>query len=144
MTFSYIPEAFYSIFISAPNHTEFSEMVFCYPGVTTNISAFLSRNLITYTWVVTPTTIPDVYTFVLEAVFETTVPLPVLTIDPAALDISKLKCSPNTLVNFSIPLHEFDLRPRYHEPRTNSRGQRGTGFPVSSLFDFHTTHACSY
>jgi hypothetical protein len=52
--------------------------------------------------VVVPTDFADTYTFTLEAIFETNVPLPVLLITPNVLDIPTLECSPYTIIQFNI------------------------------------------
>ncbi len=48
---------------------------------TNEVTAFISRQTVTYQWTVVPTSIPDNYNIQLQAVFETEVPIPVVTID---------------------------------------------------------------
>src|SRR5690606_16897885 len=40
-------------------------------GYNTTQTVFLPKQVVSYVWTVTPTTVPDVYVFTLEAVFET-------------------------------------------------------------------------
>lgn len=86
----------------------YKNFVYVLPGTTpTFASVFLSRNLVTYTWIVTPTEIDDVYIFTLEADFETHVPVPILTIEPNVLDLRVLECTPFTRIDFNITNHGF-------------------------------------
>ena len=57
------------------------------PNQTNPVVAFLPDNLVSYTWVVTPTTIPDNYDFTLTTTFQTQVPWPVITINPGAINL---------------------------------------------------------
>jgi hypothetical protein len=51
------------------------------PGITA-IRAFLPCQTVRYTFTVVPTTVEDRYTLTVESVFETQVPIPVITVDP--------------------------------------------------------------
>ena len=46
-----------------------------YGNQTTEVSVFVARKLVSYMWVVTPTTIPDQYTINLQSTFDTQVPV---------------------------------------------------------------------
>ena len=54
---------------------------------TFDLRAFLPREMVSYRWQVTPTTVPDRYEFVLQTTFETYVPIPVVTVDPGSIDL---------------------------------------------------------
>ncbi|MBN2512291.1 MAG: hypothetical protein JXB18_05085, partial [Sedimentisphaerales bacterium] len=55
------------------------------------ITAFMPRNLVRYEWTVTETEIEDHYELILETVFDTSVPAPVITIEPAKIDLAKMQ-----------------------------------------------------
>ena len=57
------------------------------------VSVFLPRSLVSYTWIVVPTEVQDVYSFTLEATYETYVPAPVVTITPMVLDLNQLEAA---------------------------------------------------
>src|SRR5205807_69612 len=44
---------------------------------------------VTYSFTVTPTTVADQYTFTIDSTFETQVPIPVVTLEPASLDLGQ-------------------------------------------------------
>lgn len=105
--------------MKAANHSYYKNFIYVFPGsIPTVITAFLSRQLVTYTWIVTPTTIEDEYLFTLDAgikiyinflmiVFETYVPFPLLTVVPNVLDLKVLECTPYTRIDFNITNHGF-------------------------------------
>jgi subtilase family serine protease len=70
------------------------------PGITT-VTAFLPRQTVRYTFTVVPTTVEDRYTLTVESVFETQVPIPVITIDPPSLDLSLFE-GDEFQVNFTL------------------------------------------
>jgi len=88
-TFSNLTEAYYIVDVSADGHAPFRESALVPAGATTNIDAFLTRQTVSYDFTVTPTTVADTYTFVINSTFETQVPIPVVTIDPASLDLAQ-------------------------------------------------------
>jgi hypothetical protein len=45
-------------------------------GEGANVTVFIPKQVVSYTWVVVPTQIEDKYIFILEATFETYVPIP--------------------------------------------------------------------
>ena len=71
----------------ASNHGGFGTTVLVPANQTTNVTAFLPVNLVSYSWVVTPTEIPDDYEFTLTTTFQTQVPWPVVTINPGAINL---------------------------------------------------------
>lgn len=102
--FSGITEANYNLNVRADKHGEFRSPVLVESADTTEVTAFLPRQAVTYTWVVAPTDIPDKYDFKLESTFETDVPMPVVTVDPPSLDLSKITAD-KTQINVTIANH---------------------------------------
>ncbi len=85
-----LPESYYEVTVRAEKHRDYTANIAIVPGRTKILSAFLPRQLVTYTWTVVPTEIEDHYEFVLETKFETNVPVPVVTIEPALFDLNKV------------------------------------------------------
>ena len=75
VTFSAIAAGNYVVAVSAENHEGAQQSISVYGNQTTEVSVFVARNLVSYTWVVTPTTIPDQYTINLQSTFDTQVPV---------------------------------------------------------------------
>ncbi len=90
VSFPALREGYYRIKASAEKHGGFDQTIFVKPGVTNEISAFLQRQTVTYTWSVVPTEILDRYRIVIETEFETNVPAPVVTIEPSYIDLAAL------------------------------------------------------
>ena len=87
--FTNLTEAYYQVNVTASRHSSFRQSALVAAGMTTNVAAFLVRQTVTYSFTVTPTTVPDQYTFQINSTFEAQVPVPVVTIEPASLDLSK-------------------------------------------------------
>lgn len=100
-------EGLYRVDVSAEKHGTYNAVVQIYPGRTREIAAFLPRQLVTYTWKVVPVQTEDRYAVTLEAVFETHVPAPVITVDPMVLDLRNLSFDENgyATVNYAITNH---------------------------------------
>ena len=81
ITIPNIREGSYQLTVSADQHSSYQSPVNIQAGTTGEAAAFLSRQTVTYHWSVVPTVIEDHYNVVLESVFETEVPIPVVTID---------------------------------------------------------------
>ncbi len=86
---SNLTEAFYIVDVRADGHSSFRETALVPAGLTTNVVAFLTRQTVSYSFTVTPTTIPDRYTFTIDSTFETQVPVPIVTIEPSSLDLGQ-------------------------------------------------------
>ena len=99
--FTNLNEDYYNVSVSAPDHGSFSATVLVSGGQTNEVTAFVSMDLVDYTWIVTPTSVPDHYDFTLDATFQTQVPVPVITVDPGAIDLCMLTNQTN-LVNLTI------------------------------------------
>lgn len=99
--FSNLTSAYYTVDISAPDHQIFSETVLVPAGQNTNVTAFLPLDLVESTFTVTPTTIPDHYDITLNTTFQSLVPLPVVTVNPGAIDLCALSGQSNQ-INLTI------------------------------------------
>jgi hypothetical protein len=130
-----LPENYYALEVQAPEHGRYSATVYVAPGVDSKITAFLPRQLVKYTWTVVPTEIEDKYTVTLNTTYETHVPAPVVVIEPANVDLSKM-VNGQMQVDFTITNHGlvaaeefhlmFDNHPRYQvQLLTDFRGQIG-------------------
>jgi hypothetical protein len=104
-----VPEGSYNLEASEERHTTHRSTIVIEPGRETQAKAFMGRNLVTYNWTVVPVETEDHYTVTLETTFETHVPAPVVTIDPAYLDLRKLSfdSTGKAVVNFTITNHGF-------------------------------------
>ncbi len=101
--FTDLTEAYYKVTVTADKHNGFESTVLVVSGQLTTLRAFLSRQLVTYNFVVSPVAVDDRYDIRLEAVFETNVPAPVITVDPGIVDLSTITDSKQ--VNFIITNH---------------------------------------
>ena len=81
VTFTDIPEGQYTLNVSATQHGSARTTVKVTPGGQLEEEVFLPRQVVTYNWTVVPTEVQDSYKIVLEATFETEVPMPVVTVD---------------------------------------------------------------
>jgi len=102
-----LAEGLYNVEVSAEKHGTYKAILQVYPGQVREITAFLPRQLVTYKWKVEPVQTEDRYIVTLEAEFETYVPAPVVTIEPALLDLSKLHYDTDgqATVNYTITNH---------------------------------------
>jgi hypothetical protein len=117
-----IVEGYYILDLAAPEHSDYRATIYVQPGITGQITAFLSRQLVRYEWTVTPTEIQDVYTVTLNTTFETNVPAPVVVVDPANVDLSAM-VDGRMQVDFTVTNHgliaaeefylAFNDHPRY-------------------------------
>ncbi|MDB6030291.1 MAG: hypothetical protein JWM16_629, partial [Verrucomicrobiales bacterium] len=76
-----VMEGSYQMRVSAEKHSSYAAPVQIVSGSTTEKTVFIDRETVRYRWTVVPTTIEDHYQVVLEPVFETEVPVPVVTLD---------------------------------------------------------------
>jgi hypothetical protein len=89
VVFTNLTEAYYLVSANADRHRPFQQTVLVQAGAQTNLTAFLSRQAIRYSFFVEPTSINDSYSLSIESTFETQVPQPVVTIEPASIDLSR-------------------------------------------------------
>ncbi|WP_439585154.1 T9SS type A sorting domain-containing protein [Dyadobacter bucti] len=76
-----IPEGKHRITVEKEKHLPYEDVLEINPGATTESTVFLNYQAITFTWNVIPTSVEDEYETILEAVFETNVPVPVVTVE---------------------------------------------------------------
>jgi uncharacterized membrane protein/protocatechuate 3,4-dioxygenase beta subunit len=100
-------EGYYNLEVSAVKHGTYHGYVLVTAGQVKELNVFLPRQLVTYTWKVVPVQTEDRYVVTLEAVFETHVPAPVITVDPLVLDLSKVTFDANgtATVNYTVSNH---------------------------------------
>ncbi|EDQ84772.1 uncharacterized protein MONBRDRAFT_39125 [Monosiga brevicollis MX1] len=102
--FRNVPEGTYQVSAQALGHDVDSAVI----RVNDNLGLtplFLARKTVSYIWSVSPTQIDDEYSFTLEAVFETRVPVPVVTIDPIFVDVDRLAYGDIEQIDFIITNH---------------------------------------
>ena len=83
ISFVDITEGIYNYKVQAPGHEIVIGTFEIKPEVVTPLEVFMNNVFVTYEWSVTPVTFSDKYDIKLNATFETQVPAPVITIDPA-------------------------------------------------------------
>lgn len=83
-----LPEGFYVLNVQAQSHSEYNRgIIYVEAGKTNQQEIYLQFQAISYSWIVVPTEIPDVYDFELVCDIKTNVPVPVVTIDcPKLID----------------------------------------------------------
>ena len=79
-------EDHYEMFVEAHDHLSVRQVIIISVDNPV-ITMFLQRQTVTYTWSVTPVTFEDVYEITVEADFVTHVPIPVVTVNPAEIDV---------------------------------------------------------
>ena len=102
--FTNLAEAYYIVDVGATAHSSYRQSAFVRSGDTTNVVAFLQRQTVSYTFTVVPTTVQDRYRFEVESTFETQVPVPVVTISPASVDLSQY-AGEDFQIQFTIENH---------------------------------------
>lgn len=105
ITFGALPEAYYRVDVSAPDHGAFQTTILLVAGEERVITAFLPRQLVTYVWSVVPTLIGDAYEIIIEVIFETDVPAPVVTVDPAYVDLQDMEVGDARQVDYTFTNH---------------------------------------
>ena len=104
VTFVNIYEDRYEMFIEAPDHLSLHEIIVT-SSDTSTITKFIQRQTVTYTWSVTPVEFQDTYILTLEANFVTHVPIPVVTVSPAEIDLEALELGLVTSFQINITNH---------------------------------------
>lgn len=122
VSFPALHEGFYEIEGAALDHNPNSQTLFVAAGQTTEARLFLSRHSVQYVWQVVPTQIEDRSRITIEAVFETEVPMPVITVDPPLIDLAEvvgdmaqidLKITNHGLIAAETMQLQFDKNPRW-------------------------------
>ena len=84
VTLTNVPAGPYVLQVQASGHSSYNNSYTVVPGITNSDEVFIQRQFVTYTWVVSQTTIQDTYQIQLQANFQTNVPAPVVTISAPA------------------------------------------------------------
>ena len=104
VTFFNIVEDRYEMIVEAPDHQTLHQVI-----ITTAdnpvVTVFIQRQTVTYTWSVTPVTYQDTYVLVVEADFQTNVPIPVVTVTPTEVDLEELELGFVTSFQINITNH---------------------------------------
>lgn len=121
-SFPALREGYYEIEGAADDHNPNRATILVVAGDTTESRLFLPRHTVQYIWHVEPTQIEDHTRITIEAVFETEVPVPVITIDPPIIDLADvageiaqvdLKITNHGLVAAEAMRLQFDANPRW-------------------------------
>ncbi|HOA61932.1 MAG: immunoglobulin domain-containing protein [Verrucomicrobia bacterium] len=88
--FEDLPSGLYDYHVTGENHNSSNGRAWVRAGSTSSQHVALAYSLVSVEWEVVPITIEDRYEIVLTAVFETDVPAPVVTIEPAAVNLPQL------------------------------------------------------
>jgi len=136
-----LPIGTYNVTVQADGHNPYQGAVTIQPGLTATVDAFMTNQLVSYQFDVTPTAIPDVYTFTVNTTFTTHVPAPVVTVSPAYIDFNTLTAA-TTQIDFTytnngliaadnVTLH-FDSNYQYQvTPLVNEIGTIPAGSSVT-------------
>jgi large repetitive protein len=89
--FSNLPTGHYRYIATAPSHVSASGRLTVRPGTTVAEDIFLDYELVTFEWSVTETTIQDQYDVTLTATYQTTIPAPVMLIEPASINLPDMQ-----------------------------------------------------
>ncbi|MGE3311392.1 MAG: putative Ig domain-containing protein [Limisphaerales bacterium] len=90
VTFPRLKEGPYDLEVSAPKHSTFRGSIMVRAGIPNEVQPFLTRETVRYEFIVVPTGIEDRTKITIETVFETFVPIPVVTIEPNQIDVSEI------------------------------------------------------
>ncbi|XP_046548308.1 uncharacterized protein LOC124258286 [Haliotis rubra] len=104
VVFEDVHEDRYTLTATAPGHGSYSAVIIAKPS-DPSITVFLQRVAVKYTWTVTPTTFQDKYIVTLDSTFETQVPMPVVTVEPASLNLIPYEEGKKDVINFNITNH---------------------------------------
>jgi hypothetical protein len=102
--FSGLLEGEYDLQVSAPGHSSFQGRILVAAGPDNVVRPFLSRQTVQYEFQVVPATVQDHARIRIETLFETFVPLPVVTIEPAVIDLQDIQ-SDRTEIDLLITNH---------------------------------------
>ena len=84
-------EGYYDLEVKAEQHQVSRQTLLVTADRTNETRAFISRELVSYKWTVTPVQTEDHYRITIETTFEANVPAPVVTISPNSIDIAALE-----------------------------------------------------
>lgn len=87
--------------MQAKGHKSYTATILLPPEGYT-IRAFLSLEVVSYTWTVTEVKVTETYKFTVEATFATQVPAPVVIVDPIDVNLNELEVVVQELGNYSF------------------------------------------
>ena len=100
-----LPEGFYVLNVQAQSHSEYNRgIIYIEAGKTNQQEIYLQFQAISYSWVVVPTDIPDVYDFELVCDIKTNVPMPVITVEGPGI-IDSLAYDDSLTINITVTNH---------------------------------------
>lgn len=99
-----IQEGYYELQVAADRHRTFRNTILVRGGRINPVTAFLPFFSISYNWTVVPTGIEDRYTIRIETVFETNLPIPVVTVEPNVVNLDDLT-QDVTQIDFTLANH---------------------------------------
>ncbi len=102
--FPELREGHYDVLVTADEHTPYRGTVLVHPGRTNAVTAFVGRQTVRYVFTVVPTEIEDRTRIEITTVFETFVPIPVLTVDPPFVDLGAWS-GVSTQINVTLENH---------------------------------------
>jgi len=85
-----LPVGCYKIKVTADKHSAYQGRLWIKPGITVTQEINLTYQTVSIEWEVVSTTIVDHYKVSLQATYETNVPAPVVTIEPASFEIPSM------------------------------------------------------
>ncbi|MCP5528372.1 MAG: hypothetical protein H7A47_16405 [Verrucomicrobiales bacterium] len=88
VNFADLPEGWYDLEVSAAEHSSFRQTVFVTAGDVANVEALMAAQTVQFHWSVVPVELEDRTRITIEAVFETVVPVPVVTVEPSVIDLA--------------------------------------------------------
>eukprot|EP00040_Diaphanoeca_grandis_P037627 m.246792 g.246792 ORF g.246792 m.246792 type:complete len:2910 (-) comp33851_c0_seq5:174-8903(-) len=104
ITFTNIPAVYYTVKVEALGHSRFQNIVLLgEEGMV--VKAFMQKQLISYTWTVTEEEIKERYAVTIDAVFQTRVPAPVITVSPNVLSVEALSNGQLKSITFNVTNH---------------------------------------
>ena len=103
-TFVNIHEDRYQMYVVAPDHRTLN-LVTVTSISNPNMTVFIERQAVRYTWSVTPVTYEDVYVIPVITEFETHVPIPVVTVDPTEINLADLESGRLSSIQINITNH---------------------------------------
>ncbi len=87
--FHSLTEGFYDLRVRSDDHANYRETILVEEDGENEFDAFIPRETVTYTWTVEEVEWEDITIITLEAVFETVVPMPVITVEPPLVDLTQ-------------------------------------------------------
>jgi hypothetical protein len=118
--FTDVPAGGYYLHGSSPGHNPDSKDIQVYPGITVTKELFLLNQLVTIEWSVVQILLQDFYEILLELIFETEVPFPVVVFEPVGTQLPDLKkgevfMGELTLTNYGL-INAIDVKTIFPVP----------------------------